>query len=53
MEEVHDEEMLREYVAKAVEISPERPILIDRFLENALEAEADAISDGHDAFVPR
>jgi len=52
MEKVHDEEMLREYLAKAVEISPERPILIDRFLENAIEAEADAISDGADAFVP-
>jgi len=52
MEKVHDEEMLREYVAKAVEISPARPILIDRFLENAVEAEADAIADGRDAFVP-
>jgi len=52
MEKVHDEEMLREYVAKAVEISPARPILIDRFLEDAVEAEADAISDGRDAFVP-
>ncbi|GLI38684.1 carbamoyl-phosphate synthase large subunit [Geobacter hydrogenophilus] len=52
MEVVHDEEMLREYVAKAVDVSPERPILIDRFLENAIEAEADAISDGTDAFVP-
>ena len=52
MEVVHDEEMLREYLSKAVEISPERPILIDRFLENAIEAEADAICDGTDAFVP-
>jgi carbamoyl-phosphate synthase large subunit len=52
MEVVHDEEMLREYLAKAVEVSPERPILIDRFLQNAIEAEADAISDGTDAFVP-
>jgi carbamoyl-phosphate synthase large subunit len=52
MEKVHDEEMLREYLAKAVEISPERPILIDRFLEDAIEAEADAVSDGTDAFVP-
>jgi carbamoyl-phosphate synthase large subunit len=52
MEVVHDEEMLREYVAKAVEISPERPIYVDRFLQNALEAEADAICDGTDAFVP-
>ncbi|MEI8189219.1 MAG: carbamoyl-phosphate synthase large subunit [candidate division NC10 bacterium] len=52
MEKVYDEEMLREYVAKAVEISPARPILIDRFLENAIEAEADGIADGRDAFVP-
>jgi carbamoyl-phosphate synthase large subunit len=52
MEKVHDEEMLREYLAKAVEVSPKRPILIDRFLEDAIEAEADAIADGTDAFVP-
>ncbi|MCP6720510.1 MAG: carbamoyl-phosphate synthase large subunit [Patescibacteria group bacterium] len=52
MEVVHDEDMLREYVAAAVEITPERPILIDKFLVNAIEAEADAIADGTDAFVP-
>jgi len=52
MEVVHDEEMLRHYVAAAVDVSPERPILIDKFLENAIEAEADAISDGTDAYVP-
>ena len=52
MEVVHDEQMLREYLRAAVEISPERPILIDRFLEDAIEAEADAIADGTDAFVP-
>jgi carbamoyl-phosphate synthase large subunit len=52
MEVVHDEAMLREYLQKAVEISPERPILIDRFLQNAIEAEADAIADGTEAFVP-
>ncbi len=52
MEVVHDEDMLRHYVAAAVDISPERPILIDKFLENAIEAEADAICDGTDAFVP-
>ncbi len=52
MEVVHDEDMLREYVARAVDVSPERPILIDRFLENAIEAEADALADGEDAFVP-
>ncbi|MBM4272688.1 MAG: carbamoyl-phosphate synthase large subunit [Deltaproteobacteria bacterium] len=52
MEVVHDDEMLRQYVAAAVGVTPERPILIDKFLENAIEAEADAISDGSDAFVP-
>ncbi|RJR41164.1 MAG: carbamoyl-phosphate synthase large subunit [Deltaproteobacteria bacterium] len=52
MEVVHDEDMLKRYLAAAVEVSPERPILIDRFLENAIEAEADAIADGTDAFVP-
>jgi len=52
MEVVHDEEMLRHYVAAAVDVSPDRPILIDKFLENAIEAEADAIADGTDAFVP-
>ncbi|MCD6304868.1 MAG: carbamoyl-phosphate synthase large subunit [Deltaproteobacteria bacterium] len=52
MEVIHDEEMLRHYVAAAVDVSPERPILIDKFLENAIEAEADAIADGTSAFVP-
>ena len=52
MEVVHDEEMLRQYVAAAVGVTPDKPILIDKFLENAIEAEADAIADGTDAFVP-
>lgn len=52
MEVVHDEDMLCEYVAAAVEVTPERPILIDKFLSNAIEAEADALSDGEDVFVP-
>jgi carbamoyl-phosphate synthase large subunit len=52
MEVVHDDDMLREYVEAAVAISPERPILIEKFLERAIEAEADAIADGTDAFVP-
>ncbi len=52
MEIVHDKEMLARYVAAAVGISPDRPILIDKFLDNAIEAEADAISDGRAAFVP-
>jgi carbamoyl-phosphate synthase large subunit len=52
MEVVHDEDMLKHYVAVAVDVTPERPILIDKFLENAIEAEADAVADGTDAFVP-
>jgi carbamoyl-phosphate synthase large subunit len=52
MEVVHDADMLKRYVTAAVGVTPERPILIDKFLENAIEAEADAISDGTDAFVP-
>ncbi|UCH51912.1 MAG: carbamoyl-phosphate synthase large subunit [Chloroflexota bacterium] len=52
MEVVHDEDMLKEYVAAAVDVTPDRPILIDKFLENAIETEADAIADGTDAFVP-
>lgn len=52
MEVVYDEEMLKEYVAAAVDVTPDRPILIDKFLENAIETEADAISDGVDVFVP-
>ena len=47
-----DEEMLEEYVEKAVGVTPDRPLLIDKFLEDAIEAEADALSDGNDAFVP-
>jgi len=52
MEVIFDEEMLKEYVAAAVDVTPDRPILIDKFLENATEAEADAIADGTDVFVP-
>ncbi|MFC1971596.1 carbamoyl-phosphate synthase large subunit [Chloroflexota bacterium] len=52
MEVVYDEDMLQEYVAAAVGVTPDRPILIDKFLENAVEAEADAVADGTDAFVP-
>ncbi|MCX9014242.1 MAG: carbamoyl-phosphate synthase large subunit [Candidatus Methanoperedens sp.] len=52
MEIVYDEEMLRKYVAGAIEITPEKPMLIDKFLENALECEVDAISDGTDVFLP-
>jgi len=52
MEVVYDEEALRNYVAAAVGVTPDRPILLDKFLQNAIEAEADAITDGTNAFVP-
>jgi len=52
MEVVHDDGMLERYLNAAVELSPQRPVLIDKFLDNAIEAEADAIADGRDAFVP-
>jgi carbamoyl-phosphate synthase large subunit len=52
MEVVHDVDMLKKYVDAAVGVTPERPILIDKFLENAIECEADALADGGDAFVP-
>ena len=52
MKIILDEEMLEEYVLKAVGVSPDRPLLLDKFLEDAIESEADAISDGVDAFVP-
>lgn len=52
MEVVYDEASFVHYVSAAVELSPDHPILIDKFLENAVEAEADALADGHQAFVP-
>ena len=52
MEVVYDDESMREYMNAAVGVTPDRPILIDRFLNHALECEADAISDGIHAFVP-
>ncbi len=52
MEVVYDDESMEEYMNAAVGVTPDRPILIDRFLNHALECEADAISDGSHAFVP-
>ncbi len=52
MEVVYDDESMVEYMNAAVGVTPDRPILIDRFLNHALECEADAISDGTSAFVP-
>jgi len=52
MEIVHDDEMMKVYMSAAVGVTPDRPILIDRFLNHATECEADAISDGTNCFVP-
>ncbi len=52
MEVVYDEPALREYVERAVGVTPDRPILLDRFLREALECEADALSDGTSVIVP-
>ena len=52
MEVVYDDESMEGYMKAAVGVTPDRPILIDRFLNHALECEADAISDGTHAFVP-
>ena len=52
MEVVYDKEAMVGYMEAAVGVTPDRPILIDRFLNHAMECEADAISDGTHAFVP-
>ena len=52
MEVVYDDESLTSYMLAAVGVTPDRPILIDRFLNHAMECEADAISDGTHAYVP-
>lgn len=52
MEVVYDNESMTSYMNAAVGVTPDRPILIDRFLNHAMECEADAISDGAHAFVP-
>ena len=52
MEVVHDREEIIEYMKAAIGVTPDRPILIDRFLKHATECESDAICDGEHAFVP-
>ncbi|MDD4909545.1 MAG: carbamoyl-phosphate synthase large subunit [Candidatus Omnitrophica bacterium] len=51
MEVIYDEQMLVKYAKEAIQVSPEYPMLIDRFLENAVECEVDALSDGNETFV--
>ena len=48
---IHDEETLKRYAVEAIQVSPEYPMLIDRFLDNATETEVDALSDGDETFV--
>jgi len=51
MEIVYDEKTLYEYMKRAVKASPEHPILVDKYLEDAVEVDVDAISDGRDAVI--
>ena len=52
MEVIYDEATLKEYVEKAIGVTPARPLLIDRFLKNALECESDALADGTHVYIP-
>ncbi|MBN3041235.1 MAG: carbamoyl-phosphate synthase large subunit [Candidatus Omnitrophica bacterium] len=51
MEIVYDKDMLNRYALEAINVSPEHPMLIDKFLERAIEVEVDALSDGEDIFI--
>lgn len=52
MEVVYDDDALREYVSKAIGVTEDAPLLVDRFLRHALECEADALCDGDEVFIP-
>ncbi|MEU4443047.1 carbamoyl-phosphate synthase large subunit [Actinosynnema sp. NPDC050801] len=51
MEIVYDEETLRSYIQRATEVSPEHPVLVDRFLDDAIEIDVDALYDGTEVFI--
>jgi carbamoyl-phosphate synthase large subunit len=51
MEIVYDDETLRGYITRATELSPEHPVLVDRFLEDAIEIDVDALCDGADVYI--
>ncbi|OBJ26585.1 carbamoyl phosphate synthase large subunit [Mycobacterium colombiense] len=51
MEIVYDEETLRGYITRATELSPEHPVLVDRFLEDAVEIDVDALCDGTEVYI--
>jgi carbamoyl-phosphate synthase large subunit len=51
MEIVYDDDALRGYISRATEISPEHPVLVDRFLDDAVEIDVDALYDGEELFL--
>jgi len=51
MEIVYDEETLKGYITRATELSPEHPVLVDRFLEDAVEIDVDALCDGSEVYI--
>jgi carbamoyl-phosphate synthase large subunit len=51
MEIVYDDEHLASYIDRATEVSPEHPVLVDRFLDDAIEIDVDALYDGHELFL--
>ncbi|MBU8810358.1 carbamoyl-phosphate synthase large subunit [Mycolicibacterium goodii] len=51
MEIVYDEETLRGYITRATQLSPEHPVLVDRFLEDAIEIDVDALCDGTEVYI--
>ncbi|MCP2261107.1 carbamoyl-phosphate synthase large subunit [Streptoalloteichus tenebrarius] len=51
MEIVYDEQTLASYIARATEVTPEHPVLVDRFLDDAIEIDVDALCDGHEVFL--
>ncbi|MEO1310019.1 MAG: carbamoyl-phosphate synthase large subunit [Pseudomonadota bacterium] len=51
MEIVRDEESLERYMREAASVSPDQPVLLDQYLQNAVEVDVDAISDGSDVYV--
>ncbi|GAB6055037.1 carbamoyl-phosphate synthase large subunit [Methanobacterium movens] len=51
MEIVYDDDELREYMEEAVRVSPEHPILVDKFLQDAIEVDVDALCDGEEVFI--
>ena len=52
MQVVHNKKMFSDYVKTAIEVSPEYPMLVDKFLEQAIEVEVDAVADGEDVYIP-